>query len=380
MAKKHRNKITANGKGYDYYRKQATYKGQTHRFSADNKDDWEAKVEDWKRQVDSSVLTTDPKMTVSQLADLFLADARATKRPSTIQERVLNVDKFIVPMIGHLKLRDVKNEHCEKVLERPSTPSMVEHCHKVLKRMFQFAIENELVITINPISLGLTKRVKSASSASRLEQAPKPEFSLEMMDYVMTEFGGQPYEVMGHWLFLHGLRIGEALGISWTDVDFDGGWINVTKQASSVSKVSIRGSRWDTGTPGPLVIPPKTESSKRKVPLTQPTRALLLKTPEEERNGFIFSTRNGNPHSASNFRRQVWYPLIKRLDLDWLDSHDLRKAFGSFLLDQTSAGYPIVSKWMGHSDPSVTLAIYAKPVRESEMAHKDDMGLAFPMR
>ena len=87
-----------------------------------------------------------------------------------------------------------KNEHCEKVLERPSTPSMVEHCHKVLKRMFQFAIENELVITINPISLGLTKRVKSASSASRLEQAPKPEFSLEMMDYVMTEFGGQPYE------------------------------------------------------------------------------------------------------------------------------------------------------------------------------------------
>ena len=380
MTKKHYIKKTVNGKVYDYYRRQEKYRDRKFEGYAKNSTEWHAQFEAFKKDVDSSFLTTDPKMTVSQLADLFLDDARATKRPSTIQERVLNVDKYIVPAIGHLKLRDVKNEHCEKVLERPSTPSMVEHCHKVLKRMFQFAIENELVITISPISLGLTKRVKSASSASRQEQEPKPDFSLEMMMDVLAEFKSQPYEVMGHWLFLHGLRIGEALGISWTDVDFDGGWINVTKQASSVSKVSIRGSRWDTGTPGPLIIPPKTESSKRKVPLTQPTRALLLKTPEKERNGFIFSTRNGNPHSASNFRRQVWYPLIKRLDLDWLDSHDLRKAFGSFLLDQTSAGYPIVSKWMGHSDPSVTLAIYAKPVRESEMAHKDDMGLAFPMR
>ena len=82
MAKKHRNKITVNGKGYDYYRKQATYKGQTRRFSADNRGDWEAKVEAWKRQVDSSVLTTDPKMTVSQLADLFLADARPQNGPA----------------------------------------------------------------------------------------------------------------------------------------------------------------------------------------------------------------------------------------------------------------------------------------------------------
>ena len=65
--------------------------------------------------------------------------------------------------------------------------------------------------------------------------------------------------------------------------------------------------------------------------------------------------------------------------MDWLDSHDLRKAFGSWLLIQSTSDYQTVCKWMGHSDPSVTLAIYAKPVLESEMAHKDDIGLAFPM-
>ncbi len=380
MAKKHEHTRTANGYTYKSYQKQVTYRGQAFRAEARSKADWEARFEAWKKEVGSSFLTTDPKMTVSQLAEIFKDDARAAKRPSTIQERVLHVDNYIVPAIGHLKLRDVKNEHCEKVLERTSTLSMEAHCLKVLKRMFQFAIENELVITATPISLGLTKRVKAASVGAKGEQSQKPDFSVEMLDYVMREFVNQPYEVMGHWLFLHGLRIGEALGISWDDIDFDGGWIHITQQASSVSKVSIGGSKWDTGTPGPLVIPPKTESSKRRVPLAQPTRALLLRTPEEERNGFIYSTRSGTPHNANNFRRQAWYPLIKRLEMDWLDSHDLRKAFGSWLLIQSTADFQTVSKWMGHSNPSVTLAMYAKAFEEAEMEHKDDMGLAFPMR
>jgi len=66
--------------------------------------------------------------------------------------------------------------------------------------------------------------------------------------------------------------------------------------------------------------------------------------------------------------------------MDWLDSHDLRKAYGSWLLIQSTADFQTVSKWMGHSNPSVTLAIYAKAFEEAELKHKNDMGLAFPMR
>ena len=66
--------------------------------------------------------------------------------------------------------------------------------------------------------------------------------------------------------------------------------------------------------------------------------------------------------------------------MDWLDSHDLRKAYGSWLLIQSTADFQTVSKWMGHSNPSVTLAIYAKAFEEAELEHKNDMGLAFPMR
>ena len=380
MAKKHQHKRTAKGRTYESYRKSITYKGRQFRPEAKSKADWEARVAAWKKEVDSSLLSSDPKLTVNQLAEMFKDDARTTKRPSTIQERVLHVDKYIVPAIGHLKLRDVRNEHCEKVLERTSTPSMGDHCLKVLKRMFEFAIENQMVITVNPISLGLTKRVKAANAVAKGDREPKPDFNMEMLDYVMVEFVNQPYEVMGHWLFLHGLRIGEALSMRWEDIDFDGGWIHINRQASSVSKASIRGSKWDTDTTGPIVIPPKTESSKRRIPLAPPTMALLLRTPEEERNGFIYATKSGNPQNANNFRRQVWYPLIKRLGIDWLDSHDLRKAYGSWLLIQSTADFQTVSKWMGHSNPSVTLAIYAKAFEEAELKHKNDMGLAFPMR
>ena len=104
MAKIHDSKKTVNGHSYRYYRKTKSYRGRQFRGYAKDSTEWQAKFEAWKEEVDLSFLTTDPKMTVSQLADLFLDDARATKRPSTIQERVLNVDKYIVPAIGHLKL------------------------------------------------------------------------------------------------------------------------------------------------------------------------------------------------------------------------------------------------------------------------------------
>ena len=64
MAKKHEHTRTANGYTYKSYRKQGTYRGQAFRAEAKSKADWEVRFEAWKKGVDSSFLTTDPKMTV----------------------------------------------------------------------------------------------------------------------------------------------------------------------------------------------------------------------------------------------------------------------------------------------------------------------------
>ena len=169
MAKKHRNKITANGNTYGYYRKQATYRGQKVRLNAKDSTDWEARFEAWKKEVDSSHLVTDPKMTVSQLAEIFLGDALSSQRPKTIEERESKLRLYILPVIGHLKLRDVTSGHIEAIYESAEdvSASTLEHVHKVTNRLFEFAIENAYVLTENPIAKGLIKRVKRTVASSR---------------------------------------------------------------------------------------------------------------------------------------------------------------------------------------------------------------------
>jgi integrase len=378
MRKKHRNKITVNGKGYDYYRKQATYKGQTHRFSADNKDAWEAKVEDWKRQVDSSVLTTDPKMTVNQLAELFHKDALASARPKTIEERESKLRIYILPVIGYLKLRDVTSADIEPIYENAEnvSASTLEHVNKVCHRMFEFAIENEYVITRNPISKGLTKRVnRIVASSKQTTDADDFGLGLEDIDAILMESKGKPYEIIIHWQLLHGLRIEEALGMMWEDIDFVKNAIGIYRGVSDTPRSTVKGSRWANDGVGPIITPPKTARSRRDIPLQAQTKSLLEQIPSEERQGFIYVTAEETPFYPTNYRKRVFAPFRKQLGLDTMLTHDLRKAFGSVLL-LNGVDIMTVSLWMGHSSPEVTMRIYAKVLPEAEKWHSDTIGKA----
>ena len=66
---------------------------------------------------------------------------------------------------------------------------------------------------------------------------------------------------------------------------------------------------------------------------------------------------------------------MERLGLK-LKTHDLRKFFGSWHLTQDRTDIMIVSKWLGHKDPSITLKVYAKVISEMEDYHRNSIGRA----
>jgi integrase len=377
MAKRHQHKRTANGYAYDSYRRQVTYKGKKFRPEAKSAADWKAKVEAWKKEVDSSFLTTDPKMTVSQLAQLFMGDALASQRPKTIEERGSKLKLYILPVIGHLKLRSVTSRHIEAIYENAEdvSASTLEHVHKVTHRLFEFAIENAYVLTETPISKGLMKRVKRFMASSR-ETTSADDIGLgyEDIDSILMESKGKPYEIVIHWQLIHGLRIAEALGMMWDDIDFVKDTIHVYRDVSDTPRATVKGSKWADGD-GPIVTATKTPSSRREVPLQAETKSLLEQTPVEDRHGYIYATAQGTPFLPSNYRKRVFTPLRKRLGLDTMQTHDLRKAFGSVLLTN-GVDIMTVSHWMGHSSPAMTMGIYAKVLPEAEKWHKNTIGKA----
>jgi len=159
-------------------------------------------------------------------------------------------------------------------------------------------------------------------------------------------------------LALAGLRIGEALDLRWRDVSLDGRWLRVAAS--------------------------KTGAGIREVDLTPSLRDLLA----EHREGnsftnptdFVFATREGHRDNPSNVRNRLLAATVERANemlqaegrepIGAVTPHSLRRTFISLLL-AAGADVPYVMAQAGHTDPKMTLGLYAKVI-----ASKTDHGAA----
>ena len=332
-----------------------------------------------KSGVDLPYLGADPNMTINQLADLFMKDALDILKPKTIEEREGVIRNWILPALGSMKVRSVRSLHIVPMLDkaRLNSPSTLEHVWKVVKRMFNFALENEYAITENPITEGLKKKIRGFLAVANATMEIKDVgLAIEDVACMFQEVKGKPYEIVFHWQLLCGLRLGEALGVKWEDMDFASDAINIRRQVSGASKSLVKETHWAEGT-GPMVTTPKTQRGQREIPLQPQTKALLETTPIEERHGYIYHTAKGTPVEPKNYRDRVFNPIRKALGIPKLGTHDLRKFFGSFHIAQLGTDIITVSKWMGHANPQTTMKVYAKLIPELANQNKFQMGLAF---
>jgi integrase len=162
-----------------------------------------------------------------------------------------------------------------------------------------------------------------------------------------------------------GLRIGEALGLRWEDLDLTTGDVHIRRNLAELS-----GKFHETD--------PKTEASRRTV--TLPRRAVAKLRAHRAALGavplgraIVFHDRRGGWLRRSNLLRRMWHPLLIEAELPQVGWHALRHAHATALL---TAGEPVtdVSERLGHNNPAVTLRIYAHaiPGRAREVAKRVD--------
>ncbi|MBD0328299.1 MAG: site-specific integrase [Pyrinomonadaceae bacterium] len=153
------------------------------------------------------------------------------------------------------------------------------------------------------------------------------------------------------------MRIGEALGIRWDDLDFDKGTL-------TIKRTIWRGKS----------LPTKTKSSRRTIKLPMIALGALHRHKEDterhsqnriEGPGWVFPTAKGNPHYAANFYRHSWKPMLKKAGLPRVTFHQLRHGAASYLLSQR-VPVPVVSRYLGHANPSITLSVYSHMIDGDE--------------
>ena len=153
-----------------------------------------------------------------------------------------------------------------------------------------------------------------------------------------------------------GMRISEALGLTWTDIDFAAGAIHVRKQLSVPS----------SGDPARRV-PLKTKASQREIPLVEQLARMLaahrdarLDATQED---WVFMTHAGTAHAQRNVTRRGLRRAARLSGIDddgWppLRFHDLRHTFASHQIIDLNLDVAQVSRILGHAHISTTLDIY----------------------
>ena len=157
---------------------------------------------------------------------------------------------------------------------------------------------------------------------------------------------------------LTGLRVGEILGLRWSDVDF----------GSAQLRVSQRCYRGEMDSP-------KTRASQRTLPLSpeciQALKQLQAGFRPEQKDTLVFRTSKGTPYSDTNILHRELKPAGQKIDAPWLSWHTFRRTHAT-LLQLAGGSLKDAQAQLGHSRLSTTLEIYTIPLpdHQREAVHK----------
>jgi integrase len=288
-------------------------------------------------------------------------------RPTTARGYRAHIDDLIVPMIGNVRLRDVRPTHIELVLreaakateKRKMGPASIRRLHATMRSALATAKTLRL-ISFNPavdVELPSTKKFR----VHPWEPAELGAF----LDHAASDDFGSLFEVIA----ATGLRRGEAVGLRWDDVDLEVGKLVVRQQLVAIttkSECPYCGAQHR----GVVFGRPKTASGEdRVVELDGGVLGVLLAhrlRQDAERatwgdaysdHGLVFARQDGTPIVPDRVTKR-FVELTAEAKLRPVRLHDLRHGQASLML---AAGIEmsVISKRLGHSTIALTNDTYS---------------------
>lgn len=235
---------------------------------------------------------------------------------------------------------------------RPSSGSYVNQIHDNITLVFEHAIKEGILVK-NPCDAANPPKMDT-----REKRAMKPEQIQELIEGLDPEV---PRECAYLVAITMGLRRGEVCGLSWKDIDFENGIVDVSHSFDGLGNLKET----------------KTKAGMRLLPLPEVTREALLRQkaaqaeqfaktnqwrkPEE---GYLEQTEE-TPVIATHYGERVtpgslsrWWSIDReRFGLDGWSFHELRHSYLT-LLALNGVHPKVMQELAGHYSSQITMDIY----------------------
>ena len=284
--------------------------------------------------------------------------------------------KHIFPYLGTEKLQNIDYSKLQEYFNRREVSRKTySNILQAIKSMLQYAKtldENYVIVdNLQKVKITATKQNK-VKVFNILSEANYNDIIGYMSDNNLY------YTQLIILLHETGLRIEEALALTWDDVNFDKTNLTVTKAIKRMNVPDQKSKDGQIKTKLALSKYLKSESAYRSVPMTKyACRAIeaqrqLLESQKID-SIFLFPTKKGNLGDSRNVLR-AFHSAINmcnksRSEENYIPKrglHSLRKMYCKRLRDKAHLDWEIIANIMGHSDISVTKQYYYS-VSEDDM-------------
>lgn len=286
----------------------------------------------------------------SQAAGEWLEEIAVRRKYSTYIKYDMIYRTHLAGTAGSCRISaDAGQELQEKIFDHISQGELSESLQKsivcVANQILAFADRNYASGCPRLEQLSAKTKKKTAGAFSRGEQ---------------TRLLGGIYDGMDKFMIAvllclyAGLRLGEVCALQWTDIDLDGMTLTVNR---TVQRIAVSGYQTRTIL---LETEPKSESSRRTIPLTDGILELLL--PLREGQTYVFGGEKPLEPRTMQYR---YKKLLKEAGIDDRNFHTLRHTFATNCVEN-GMDVKVLSEILGHSDVKITLNRYVHPTMDSK--------------
>ena len=299
--------------------------------------------------------------------------------PSTYYRYKRMLETRITPYFGHYKLNKIKptdimrfydlleedtqivrrkNNNGKKTRKPLSQKTILEH-HRLLSAMLHKAVYWQLIVS-NP-----AERVQPPKTSKPLRRHYDEDQTKILVDNLQKLKGNQiKYRTAILLDIFTGARLGELVGLEWSDIDLKNGIININKSSQYLSEKGV------------FTKAPKTESSIRDVAIPDFIVSLLeeYKLWYDEQKSIVgdfwhesnrlFVQDDGKPIHPSTISK--WFEqFVKKIGLPVINFHGLRHTNATLLISQ-QVDVATVSARLGHAQITTTYNFYVHPLKSHD--------------
>lgn len=292
-------------------------------------------------------------------------------KATTVASHLAHIRNHIIPALGAVPLKDLTAAQVSAwqtaMLRKPSgrrsgtlSPKRVLNARMTLHTLLEKAVRDEL-IPANPAAKVLPPK-----------QSPQKihPFTADHMKALTEAVRGHRLEALFGVAWQTGMRMGELLALSWSDIRFDEGTVRIGRTAAVTGHAVFFQDAKTEASVRTIVLPKETAAALRAHRKRQQEEGMRAGAGWREAD-LVFPTSKGTPMQPAALER-TWYSIRDKAGIPGYGFHSLRHTYASLALSAGMA-LELVSENLGHKSPAFTKRVYAEYMLGAKRAGADVM-------